>query len=834
MKKKKDVKKKALHEMKKQKQRVESNLEEVQKRTQEISKQMVEYTNETFETLEKAKADQIKEAPIEFDKNLPFFARIFKFMGKDIGRIFRIFGHDIKKLFTNFTAIVIAIGVMLLPSLYAWFNIMASWDPYGRTGSLSVAVANEDAGASLAGIQVDVGGEIVNSLKGNDQIGWVFVNKKEAKRGVESGKYYAAVVIPRSFSMDMLSMLQDELKRPQLNYYVNEKKNAIAPKITNSGVNVVQKMVNEAFIQQAVQAFSGVIQQVNNEVAGTDIEEKVSEGMDLSAIDDTIKLLEQTKDTIDILDATSVVYSSSGETVDELLGEISDLLKDTEKSVDEADKKVEELKGNAKNAKQSIEVVVNGMEKYISLVKTGSGTLEDKIDSAVKGMDQAADKSYQEIIECKTMVYNLNSILSEVVTTLTKLEQYTTKTSLKKEIDKLKDMQKKLTNLSTKLTTVEEKIQNGKKVSKSDLNSAKESIIAIKKGMTEAEQGFMVTESFVDEITGNISELNEILGNSVSGIEKTVPNIQKTIKATRKTLKSTGTSVESVKSLVGIIDKELGEQIEALNGTKKELRKIEKNVNNFLAGEWQIKLEEKYGITLPDLTSDTSELAEFLSAPVKLNNVQIFPIENYGSALSPFYTILCLWVGGLVLVSILKVKVKEDDELSLKGYRQYNLYYGRYMIFMVFAIIQAVIVCLGDLYLLGIQCLHPGLFILAGVFASIVFSNIVYTLTLSFGDVGKAVAVVLLVLQVAGAGGTFPIECTPEFFQVINPLLPFTHGINAMREAVGGLYGDIYWMSILKMVIYLPIFLVFGTVLRKPILWLNDFFTRRLEDTEIM
>lgn len=834
MKKKDGIKKTALETMEKQKKKMKDNLEDVQKKKKQMEEKMVNFTNETFEILEKAKADQIEEAPIEFDKSLPFFSRIFKFIGQDIGRILKIFWHDVKKLFTNFTAIIVVIGVMILPSLYAWFNILASWDPYGKTGNLSVAVANEDVGASIAGIDIDVGGEIVAALKDNDQIGWVFVNTKEAKEGVESGKYYAAVVIPEHFSKDMLSMLQEELKRPQLDYYVNEKKNAIAPKITNSGVNVVQKMVNEAFIQQAVATVSETIKQLNNEVAGSDIEKKVSEGFDLSVIDKTIRLLEQTEETIGVLETTSLIYAGSGETIDELLVQVSNLIKETEEGISNADKEVSRLKGNMKNTKESMNVMLEDLEGCLGLVKTGSTTLKSKLNTAIKTLSSSADTAYASLVECQSMADNMENIVSEIIRTLKNLDKISSKVSLSEETKKLERVQKKLESLSTSLSGVVKKIEEGKKAGKSDLESARSAAASIESSITEVKTDFSTVKSYVDDTTENITELGETLNTSISSLKNTTPIIQSTIKSTRKALKSTGTSAESVRELVGLIRENMDDQIKSLKKTKKELQSIQDNIGEFLAGQWQDKLEERLGITLPDLTSDTTELADFLSAPVELNDIQVFPIENYGSALAPFYTILCLWVGGLVLVSIFKVKVREDDSLSLKGYRQNNLYYGRYLIFMMIAIVQAIIVCLGDIYVLKIQCLHPGLFVMAGIFASIVFSNIVYTLTLSFGDVGKAIAVVLLVLQVAGAGGTFPIECTPEFFQIINPLLPFTHGINAMREAVGGVYGTAYWMSILKMMIYLPIFLIFGTVFRKPILWLNDFFHHRLEDTKIM
>ena len=180
----------------------------------------------------------------------------------------------------------------------------------------------------------------------------------------------------------------------------------------------------------------------------------------------------------------------------------------------------------------------------------------------------------------------------------------------------------------------------------------------------------------------------------------------------------------------------------------------------------------------------------------------------------------------------MKCRVLEDE--NIHGGKPCEKYFGRYLIFMLFGVAQALIVALGDLYLLKIQCLEPAKFVLAAVTASVVFVNIIYTLTISFGDVGKALAVVLLVIQVAGAGGTFPIEVTPHFFRVVNPMLPFTHAINAMRECVGGIYGNAYFEDMGKILLYLPVSLFVGVVLRKQVMKMNDFFERKLEETGVM
>ena len=173
--------------------------------------------------------------------------------------VFQIFARDLRKIIRNPFALVVAIGIAILPSLYAWFNIAACWDPYGNTKGISVAVANTDDGYELSGVSVNVGGMIIDNLAKNDQIGWKFVSREQALQGVEDGAYYAAVIIPHDFSNKIASVLSNDVQRPSIEYYVNQKKNAIAPKITDKGVNLIQQQVNETFIATATEVIGNLL-----------------------------------------------------------------------------------------------------------------------------------------------------------------------------------------------------------------------------------------------------------------------------------------------------------------------------------------------------------------------------------------------------------------------------------------------------------------------------------------------------------------------------------------------------------------------------------------------
>ena len=332
----------------------------------------------------------------------------------------------------------------------------------------------------------------------------------------------------------------------------------------------------------------------------------------------------------------------------------------------------------------------------------------------------------------------------------------------------------------------------------------------------------------IENCASYLADTADSLISASDDLASILPYLDITMEGGQKALDSAGDALDGTVSLIGSFDQSLGKTIENLGKLKEDVHEIQSSVNV------KTVLEDALGVDLDDYAGNTQELAEFISSPVELDTQTLYPIENYGSSMTPFYTILAIWVGCLLLVSIFKVNVRQNGDLRMKRFRHYHLYGGRYLLFLTFSIIQAVVMCLGDLHILGIQCLAPGRFILTGILAAITFSNIVYTLTICFGDVGKAIAIVLLIIQVAGAGGTFPVELTPSFFNNLNPFMPFTHGINAMRECIGGFYGNSYLFSLIKMCVYFPIFFIFGTVFRKPLIRMMNFFHRKLDETGLM
>lgn len=758
---------------------------------------------------------------------------------ESIRKILGIMVHDLKKIFTNPIAAIVAVGVLILPSLYAWFNIRASWDPYGSTNNLAVAVASVDEGTTVQGMELNIGDSIIESLTGNDQIGWKFTDQDEAVAGVKSGKYYAAVVIPEDFSQDMTSVLRKDITRPQIEYYVNEKKNAIAPKITDKGAGAIQQQVNETFISQVVTVMGETMMKIAEGVSEAEgkIDEKLFENVSLSdnilSVEHAIETMKNLNVSIDSLVGTIDAFGETSEALDSLVESLRTTIQITDESLSELRDSQEDFRKS-----ESLEHISGATPGVYDTVLDGVNNNLDNLISRLEVLEKNLDEDSQSALAAlsamKNQIAGIKNINSGLIDILKG-------NSLLYSLQGVKELVGKLEEANTSLTKAESSIDRAIQLLNED-KDASESVRQLRDELNEAANAMHTAlEGYRNlvrgEMEGIVSDMNGKLAairSELASVKSLAPIADNTIKSAGTAMDSLGSSMDSVAEVLKSSKELVSSGITSLENVKEVLKKVQEGSEKSLVDSLKKFLLEKFGVDLDEYDNTPEAIGSFLSSPVELNTEKVYPIANYGSALSPFYSILAMWVGGLVLVSILKCKAKDDETLAVSKYRPFELYMGRYLIFMIFAILQSVIICLGDLYWLKIQCLHPGLYIFVGVVAGIVFSNVIYTLTITFGDVGKAVAVVLLVLQVAGAGGTFPIEVTPGFFNKINPFLPFTHGMNAMREAIAGFYGNTYIVSLLKLFVYFPIFFLFGTVFRTPLIKLNNFFEEHLEDTGIM
>ena len=290
--------------------------------------------------------------------------------------------------------------------------------------------------------------------------------------------------------------------------------------------------------------------------------------------------------------------------------------------------------------------------------------------------------------------------------------------------------------------------------------------------------------------------------------------------------------VDQLSTMLQQLQTSLDDSVNALTKTGEALEKVDAQLASTATDVQALQSSEAYQQILSLEGIDAEAISEFMASPVSINSEVLYDVKNYGSGMTPFYTNLALWVGGLILVSILKQEVDKDEEVS--DFSSTSAYFGRWLLFVVLGLIQGFIVCIGDLLLLKVQCVHPVAFVCAGMLCSFVYVNLIYAMALTFKHIGKALAVVLVILQIPGSSGTYPIEMTPVFFQRLHPLLPFSYGIGAMRECIAGFYKNNYAKDLLTLLLFLLLAFFIGLVLRPLLMNLNHLFDKRLAETDLM
>lgn len=723
--------------------------------------------------------------------------------------IWKIFSGDMKKIRNNTMAWIVILGLTIVPSLYAWFNIAASWDPYANTGNLKVAVASVDEGYSgeLTAINLNIGDKVISSLRENDALDWVFTTEKEAVQGVKDGSYYAALVIPESFSRDMMSFFTPDVHRSDILYYLNEKENAIAPKITNKGAGAVKNQIDEIFAKSITEVALEVTGSLSNILEKGDADRYMNNFLD--HFDSAAQEVTESADTIDSFANLTESLAEVANTAAGLTAQMTENAGKNQAYLAEGTDKINDAAQKLQDASTKLGKTLDKVtEFYDSTAKKLDeiiDLLNEDADAAIKKLrelEQNVDKMTQTLISLRSDLEEIDAQIPE--------EQTILKAAVEKLTEHINDLIDRQKNFAAALREAADKIQ----LAITKVNDAQ--VVCrhlradVDKIRTEYEND---VEPAILELCSAMTETNGALSKVFDSLDLLAPDLEEDIGTAVLNLNNTAQALREAA-------KTMKNEGEGLQKTAKELRKA------LQSGESE-KVRELLG-------SDAQTVSTFLSAPVVLDTTAMYPVGNYGSAMAPFYSVLAIWVGAIVLVAMLKVNLDEERKRELEDLKNHQMYLGRMIFFLIMGLLQSGLVCLGDLFFLEIQCEHPLYFLFAGWITGIVFTIIMYTLTISFGDVGKAVAVVLLVIQVAGSGGTFPIEMTPQFFQSVYKLLPFTHAMSAMRECIGGFYENTYWISLGYLGIYVIIFLFIGLVLRKPIIRLNEKFTEKLESTKLM
>lgn len=834
--------------------------------------------------------------------------------------VFTIFKNDFRALTRHFLAFLIILAILFLPALYAWFNIYAFWDPYGKTKDVNIAVVCNDRDyMDEDGKIINIGNQLVEQLKVDKKIGYVFLD--DADKAVDdlyAGKYYAAVIIEPDFTYNMYNFLNEDMFSPTINFYQNEKTNPIAVKVVEAAGDNVKQLVNKAYIQAVVETLFDKFNTFSEGVQGDNTVSMLKNTLakidrNLAQYDDTIDqfvaannslvgTLNNSNSTIDytihllgserINISKQISYLESTKNDLALINEeVNTLLTNLQDSVQKAIYKLDRLYNGGEDPDTVKETLKELERQYQELIDylTHSGISGSQAEDALSALNKVKDKITQlrEQLGMNTQVdANAADQLKADYNEITVPTVYTAVTGY--DYDDLKQAQTTEQSMDTMMTFMADdakqriaSIQKNVKIAKTtdDADAREQALTAArddtavvtqelsalgtamdavedaagttdKKASKAAAQAADNTKDagdiFDDILKGNrdidlieyLQVISDLLGNArVALTEIVYPSIDTLLTNLQDSLGDLSSILLDLSDVMGKVPpivNELGNTFGAVNNALVQVKE--------LIGNYRTRIADALGVLNGDtddtrlqqvldfMNVDPQSIAEFFASPVTIRSESVYPVESYGAAMAPFYTMLAIWVGCIILNAILKV----DTPIELIGATTGQKFFGRYLIFALLSLIQTMVIMTGDLVIFGMDCAHPGLFILSGVVTSLTCSMVAYSMAIAFGNIGKALFVVFLIIQIAGSGGSYPIELLPDFFQQVYLFFPFPYAINAMREAIAGLYHNNYLIYLLQLLLFFGVGLFVGLVLKRPLDGINRYMNDQLDKSEMM
>ncbi|BFT75690.1 YhgE/Pip family protein [Paenibacillus sp. P36] len=871
-------------------------------------------------------------------------------------KIFSIYRTDLINLWRVPTGLLLMVALAILPSVYAWINLEAMWDPYSNTSGIKIAVTSNDQGAKIEDKTINIGNEVVDNLKENHTLGWTFVDEATALNGVERGDYYASLIIPEDFSRKITSIVDGEMQKPEIVYTVNEKINAVAPKITSKGASSVSQQISENFIKTVsnsiltrmkeigidfekelptIRNMEAKILELENRLPeietmggkALELEQKLPElkekGQKIVQLEEKIPDINRAADTVLKIEERWPKIQAVAQEVLLIQQKLPEIQKAASRvaELDQNFGKVEEVLNTAidksRKADEIVSAALDTLPKIDSIATQGAAfadaltnflqknetafqTLIPVVKQNLTLLQQTADavtqltgvlqdvnidpqKSLAAIGFLSERLTSGAAVLDNTIDVFTRLNASLPNNPFADTISRLTALRTNMANQIQALNKLQTAIGRGEKPAKdivdnlnklskeassslgsilarydseivpnmtkafgqilsvaqnagSALQTLKTQLPNIKGILTDAQNGIHFAQTQLDtlqkelpDIRAKVHEASSTLQSKLdaftTGINEAAPFIRNDLPRVEQKLHTAADFIrndlpaaeEEIRKVADLYQTKLPEVEDAVhlaaNLVRSDLPAFEEAVHKAADQIRKVQGSGSVDEVLRLLQNDIQKQSDFLSNPVLIKEDKRFPIPNYGSAMSPFYTTLSLWVGAMLLVSLMRVDVDNLDGV----YKTHHIYFGRMMIFLTVGLFQALIVTLGDIFILGTYVVDKIWFVIFALLISVVFITITYTLVSVFGNIGKGIAIIFLVLQFSSSGGTFPVSTASPFFQKLNPFVPFTYAVGVMREAVGGMLFWVVLKDVLCLCVFILVCYVVALALKKPL-----------------
>ena len=713
----------------------------------------------------------------------------------DPSKVHEILYKDCQEVMKNRLITIIVVALMIFPSLYAWFNIEAFWDPYGNTKNLSVAIVNQDKDYEFKNQKLNFGNDIVKNLKENRSLDWNFVNSKTAMEGLNTGRYYAILTIPKDFTKSLMSVTQVDVRKARIIYTTNEKTNAIAEKITDQGANKLQAKISNHLIQVISKTSLGAMGGISNMT--DDIKPKLTEmKKSLQRLDAQLvnskKLAENNKNMIGDLDKSLASSKASLDAIKRTMNSAKKINDDIGSMATDATSGIQNSSASLKSALRDVSRI---LESSVNLAQSLNSIGDKGAQQAVISIGNIKDKIDQAAIR----VNNISQVLNDI--------NVVNSNVLNNAVTRLNNEYRSLTDASSRLAGIIDQVNSTSSLTYSQVQDIVNIVADSNKGINDIISDFddLVTRP-LSRVNGNVSTITGDIRSMVDSTGQLYPSVNNFINTASTLNGRVGSSITILESSIDILRGQVSDSIKMIDEIQNN--KDLKAFNNVIK-------------------SNILERADFIKNPVEIKEEKLYKMANYSSSMAPFYSVLAAWVGVIILSTILSTEPS-------KQYRSIDRYLGRLSFFLIMSLIQSIIISTGDLLLLGVTAKEPVLFILILMLCSIAFCILIFTLVSCFKTLGKGIAMFLFVIQIGGSGGTFPVQMTPTFFRTINSVIPFTYGINACREAIGGVYMQNLLGDIGALLLFAIIPLIFGITFKEDINDLLEPLSEKFEKSFLM
>ncbi|PJI07166.1 MULTISPECIES: YhgE/Pip family protein [Clostridium] len=661
-----------------------------------------------------------------------------------------------KKLTITILSIVIA-AVIFVPTMYSFAYLESIWDVYNSLGNVPVAFVNLDNSVTRNGKEYSLGKDIEKNLKSNKKVDWKFVSYKDAIDGVKGTKYYAVIEIPKNFSQSVASAQDGKFKTPQIIYIGNQGKNFVFSQMSSKVADSIKENVS-----------SNVQKEISKSLVNSLVNVKVSIK---DAADGTQQLQAGTE---------KLVMGSS---------QLSDGLNTAA--------------GGSKNLQAGLQTIASGQDKIVS----GYPVLIDGLNTLKSNLTMPNDKLPLLVNGASELNYKTGLIANGASEFDTSFGALTNgikgaDSVLNSELaainnSNLSDEDKyKLTASITALNKISG--TNVGNSSEAPLNKAAASAHMLSTNLNQLKGG---TQGVSDGVSALSSGIEDSQNKAAAGVDKLIAGANTLQNGSRNVLTGLNTAVNKTDELEAGLDK--------LSSGSKALTSGIQTANDG-TGKLNNGLNAGYNKINDNLKFNADNMSNFVSNPITLKDSSINSVKYYGEGLAPYFISLSLWIGAMFISVIISIVKK----LNLFKSKLINSFAGSFIIGSGLVILQSCILSFTLLNGLKINPVSIPEFCVINAFISVAFFSVMYGLSYAIGILGGAVMFVVLILQLASSGGTFPIETAPEFFRIVNKVVPMSYSVSTLRMTISGINQSVLNHNILVILTFMVVFLAGGFIIQ--------------------